>query len=135
MQELASKLGSQLKGGEVIELIGDVGAGKTTFMKGLAKGLGIAEDVQSPSFTINRLYDAKDGLVLSHYDFYRLDEPGIMKAEITEATLDSKVIVAVEWAENVADVLPKNRITVTIQAVSETERDITITGIDLGEKL
>lgn len=135
MQELASKLGSQLKGGEVIELIGDVGAGKTTFMKGLAKGLGVAEDVQSPSFTINRLYDAKDGLVLSHYDFYRLDEPGIMNAEITEATLDPKVVVAVEWAENVADVLPKNRITVTIQAVSETERDITITGIDLGEKL
>ncbi len=88
-KNLATKIGASLAGGEVFELVGDVGAGKTTFVKGLAKGLTVEDDVQSPSFTISRVYDARDGIQLAHYDFYRLYDAGIMANEIAEMTLDS----------------------------------------------
>lgn len=109
-QLFAKLLGAQLRGGEVFELVGDVGTGKTTFVKGLASGLGVADDVQSPSFTISRLYDARDGLKLSHYDFYRLPDAGIMSYEIAEMVADKAVVTVVEWAESVASVLPDDRI-------------------------
>ena len=73
MISFGQELGNSLKGGEVIELIGDVGAGKTTFTKGLAKSLGITDEIQSPTFTISRVYEGtKNNLV--HYDFncYRM---------------------------------------------------------------
>ena len=73
MISFGQELGNSLKGGEVIELIGDVGAGKTTFTKGLAKSLGITDEIQSPTFTISRVYEGtKNNLV--HYDFYRLND-------------------------------------------------------------
>ena len=96
---LGERLGALLRGGETIELVGDVGAGKTTFVKGLALGLGIDEDVQSPSFTISRLYDARDNLRLAHYDFYRLTNAGIMADELTETTQDSATVTVIEWAD------------------------------------
>lgn len=119
-------LAKQLRGGDVIELIGDVGAGKTTFTKGLAAGLGINEDVQSPTFTISRLYDAKAGLKLAHYDFYRLQGAGIMADELSDAINDQAAVVVVEWGDAVADVLPKDRITIQIQAISEEERQLAV---------
>jgi tRNA threonylcarbamoyladenosine biosynthesis protein TsaE len=103
---LGCELGAKLRGGEVIELVGDVGAGKTTFVRGLAQGLGVAESVSSPSFSIMKNYNGRDGLILNHYDFYRLDDPGIMLAEIAEAVTDSQTVTVVEWGESVADVLP-----------------------------
>jgi len=128
MRELAEQIGRQLVGGEVIELIGDVGAGKTTFTKGLAKGLDIDETIQSPTFTISREYDARDGLRLSHYDFYRLHDAGIMADELHETVTDPRSITVVEWAEVVDDVLPKKRITVEISPsrVMETSRDVSV---------
>ena len=133
-KELAARIASHLKGGEVFELVGDVGAGKTTFVKGLAKGLGIEEDIQSPSFTISRLYDARDGLQLVHYDFYRLTDPGIMANEVSEMTHDDKTITVIEWAAIVEGVLPENRYTISFQSPSETQRSITLPDV-LGEKI
>lgn len=128
MKALGRQIGSVLRGGECIELIGDVGAGKTTLMKGLGEGLTVDEDVQSPSFTISRVYEARDGLRLEHYDFYRLADPGVMSYEIKESLEDSSSIVAVEWAETVSDVLPSDRIKITIAYLPESEsRDVTIT--------
>lgn len=127
-QELARKIGALLKGGEVIELVGDVGAGKTTFVKGLAKGLAIEEDVQSPSFTISRVYDARDNLRLAHYDFYRLSDAGIMKDELTEMIQDPEVITVIEWADIVEGVLPKNRLTIRFESPTETTRKLTLSG-------
>lgn len=126
MKQLGAQIGALLQGGEVIELVGDVGAGKTTFVKGLAQGLEIDEDIQSPSFTINRTYDARDGLQLSHYDFYRLNDPGILAAELQESVADSSVVTVVEWADIAADVLPAERLTLQIIPTSETEREVTI---------
>lgn len=127
-RSLAEKLGRLLRGGEVIELVGDVGAGKTTFVKGLALGLGIDEDVQSPSFTISRVYDARDDLQLAHYDFYRLNDAGIMANELTETTEDPACITVIEWADIVEGVLPTHRLHITFTAPSETTRSLTLDG-------
>ena len=133
-KQLAEKIGNTLKGGEVFELVGDVGAGKTTFVKGLAKGLGIDDEVQSPSFTISRVYEARDGLELVHYDFYRLTDPGIMASELDEMVHDSQVVTVIEWADIVEGVLPEHRFTISFEAPSETSRRITIPDI-VGEAL
>lgn len=126
MRELGAAIGRALKGGEVLELIGDVGAGKTTFVKGLAAGLRLDEDIQSPSFTINRRYENSDGVILSHYDFYRLADAGIMNIEISESLHDPKTITVVEWANSVKNVLPDDRITVQINYLPGAGRDVSI---------
>jgi len=121
MKQLGEAIGQSLSGGEVLELVGDIGAGKTTLTKGIAQSLGISEPVQSPTFTISRVYDSPKGLHLVHYDFYRLSEAGIMGDEIREAMDDDSVVV-VEWAGAVDDDLPKDRLVVKITTISEEER-------------
>lgn len=125
MREFGERIGRAVHGGEVIELVGDVGAGKTTFVRGLAAGMGIAETVQSPSFTINRVYTAPDKRFLAHYDFYRLNDPGIMANELAEAMHDDKTVVVIEWADAVTDVLPSDRITLTIATNADDTRTVT----------
>ena len=121
-------IGSRLKGGELIVLVGDVGAGKTTFTKGLAKGLLIDEDIQSPSFTISRNYEARDGIVLAHYDFYRLNDAGIMANELHESIHDPAMVTIIEWADIVEGVLSEDRMTIVFEPKSENERTLTVTG-------
>lgn len=129
MLEQAFHLGKSLRGGECVELLGDVGVGKTTFIKGLAEGLGIEEDVQSPSFTISREYDGRDGLRLAHYDFYRLNKAGIMDLELAESLADEKTITVIEWAETIEAVLPEQRISVHIfYTPSTNSREVEIRG-------
>lgn len=130
------QLGRVLSSGVVIELVGDVGAGKTTLTKGIAAGLDVDEDVQSPSFTISRVYDARDGLQLAHYDFYRLHDAGIMADELRDVVRDPTVVTVIEWADIVDGVLPLERIQIRAMATSETERELEITGpADILEKL
>ncbi len=126
-QSLAEAIGHALRGREVIELISDIGGGKTTFVKGLARGLDVHDTVQSPTFTISRIYNARDDLELHHFDFYRLNEAGIVADELAESLHQPNVIVAVEWGEIVHDVLPAERITVHLTSLGDTERKITIT--------
>lgn len=125
-KDLGRTIGALLKGGEVFQLIGDVGAGKTTFVKGLAAGLGVDDDVQSPSFTISRVYDARDGLSLVHYDFYRLTDPGIMANELQEMINDPATVTVIEWADIVEGVLPARHFTLRLTAPTETRRSIEI---------
>lgn len=126
MKVFGARIAKLLKGGEIIELVGDVGSGKTTFVKGLASGLGVTEDVQSPSFTISREYKARDGLKLLHYDFYRLDDPGLMAHEIHENVMDHSNITVIEWAGIVQDILPIDRLTMSIVSPTPTTRRILI---------
>lgn len=126
MTTLGKRLAGLLRGSEVIELIGDVGAGKTTLAKGIAEGLGVDEDVQSPSFTISRVYSARDGLTLAHYDFYRLDDAGIMKQELGETMKDLHTITIIEWGNVVAGLLPTDRLTLSIVPPTETTRRIIV---------
>jgi len=133
MRRWAAQIGARLRGGECIELVGDVGAGKTTFVKGLARGLDITDDIQSPSFTVSRVYEARDGLLLDHYDFYRLPDAGVLEHEFAESVADSKVITVVEWADIVHDILPKERLRLIIKptAEDEDERRVTLRGDEI----
>ena len=132
MSALGAQIAAQLHGGQVIELIGDVGAGKTTLTKGIARGLGIAEAVQSPTFTISRRYQGKQWY-LAHYDFYRLDDAGIMQDELAETLADSDTITVIEWAGSVAGILPAEHITITItaDAADANARHVHIQGINI----
>lgn len=120
--ELGEVIGRSLEGGEVIELTSDLGGGKTTFVRGLAAGFGSSDPVASPSFTLSYVYGRTDGKELHHFDFYRLDDPGIVASELAEVEGDPNVVVAVEWAEQVHSIMPAERITIAIQADSEVAR-------------
>lgn len=124
MKALGRLIGALLVGGEIIELIGDVGAGKTTLTKGIAVGLDIKDNIQSPSFTINRVYKGHNNISLSHYDFYRLNDAGIMADELREVISDSKVVTIIEWGGAVSNVLPIDRLTIDIIATSENDRKV-----------
>ncbi|OGL22269.1 tRNA (adenosine(37)-N6)-threonylcarbamoyltransferase complex ATPase subunit type 1 TsaE [Candidatus Saccharibacteria bacterium RIFCSPHIGHO2_01_FULL_45_15] len=136
MKEFGQTIGASLRGGEVIELVGDVGAGKTTLVKGMAVGLMIDEDIQSPTYTINRLYTARDGITLAHYDFYRLGTAGIMADELNEVVKDSRTVTVIEWAGVVDTILPADTLRVTITATAEDERLVELTaGGDVSRRL
>ena len=124
MRNFGKKLGQIVRGGIVIELIGDVGAGKTTLTKGIATGMAIDEPVQSPTFTISRQYDGRDDLLLAHYDFYRLEDAGFMSEELAEVLGSSQTITIIEWSGAVKDVLPADRLTITITSPTEQTRQL-----------
>lgn len=125
MLELGRKYASDLVFPAVIELVGDVGAGKTTFVRGLAEGLGVKEPVTSPSFTISKTYALPEGGRLVHYDFYRLPEPGLMADDLAENLADEKNVVVIEWGESVNDLLPKKHSRVEIK-YSEEGREVNL---------
>lgn len=131
MMRLGERLGALLMGGECVELIGDVGAGKTTLTKGVGCGLNVEDDIQSPSFTISRVYGAHNSLELHHYDFYRLEDAGIMSYELSESILNPHAITVVEWADAVHDVLPERRLTLRISPTEDgLGRTIDVTGLE-----
>lgn len=133
MLEFGRQFAARLTLPAVIELVGDVGVGKTTFTRGLAEGLGVQEPVTSPSFTISKRYafvrpnmqsgdarrsDTPSATVnepssaigeLAHYDFYRLNDPGIMRDELSETIALPNTVVVVEWGGDVADLLPSEK--------------------------
>jgi tRNA threonylcarbamoyladenosine biosynthesis protein TsaE len=123
--QLGAKIGSRLRGGEIIELLSDIGGGKTTFTRGIVTGAGSVDAVRSPSFTIRNEYRA-DALTMHHFDFYRLDDPGIMAVELMEVLEDPQAVIIIEWAEIVASVLPENHIRISITTTSDTTREFTI---------
>lgn len=124
-EHFAGEIAKRLTGGEVIELISDLGGGKTTFTRGLVAGLHSDELVASPTFTISREY-SKGRLHVYHFDFYRLPEAGIIADELAEVVGDPASAVVVEWAEIVQHVLPKNSLRIEIVAVSESRRKLLI---------
>ncbi len=126
MKAFGARLGALFSGGAVVELIGDVGAGKTTLAKGIARGLAVNEAVQSPSFTISRVYDGRDGLILAHYDFYRLADAGIMAEELREMISDPQTVTLIEWGGVVEGVLPTDRLSVRIESPTENTRQLSI---------
>ena len=125
MIAFGEEIGRQISEGIVLELVGDVGAGKTTFTKGLAKGLGISETVQSPTFTISRVYEGEK-LTLSHYDFYRLNDYGIMEMELAENLNNAKNVTVVEWADDLAEILPKKHLKLVFESLNENQRKVKV---------
>lgn len=98
----------------MIEFVGDVGAGKTTFIQGLAAGLGVKEDVVSPTFTLERSYPTNGEMVLHHFDFYRLGGRDIVTDELGEVAGKPKTVTAIEWATQGEASLPEKRLQIII---------------------
>lgn len=122
-EAMGEAIGRALRGGEVIELASDLGGGKTTFVRGLARGFGSNDRVSSPTFTISKLY--KNGhRQLHHFDFYRLTDAGLMNHELLEVAGQPDCVVVVEWAGLVQDVLPQNRLEITLERTGNTQRSI-----------
>lgn len=121
-------LAEKLRPGDVLTLEGDLGAGKTTFTKGLAKGLGITRTVNSPTFTIIKEY--KGRIPLYHMDVYRLEhsdeELGF------DEYFEGDGVTVVEWAHLIEEQLPNDRLTIKIEHQGETKRKITV--IPIGER-
>ena len=115
-EAFAAQLAVNLTGGEVIELKSDLGGGKTTFTKGLVKALGSTDHVTSPTFTVSKEYNSSKFRIL-HFDFYRLNDAMYVAEALAEAALDTKTICIIEWGNIVDNVLPKDRIIISLQSL------------------
>ena len=119
MIDFGEKLAGLLFPGSILTLEGELGAGKTTFTKGIGKGLGIKKVINSPTFTIVKVYQGK--LPLYHFDAYRLegqdDDLGF------EEIFDSDDVCVVEWANFIEDILPVDRLTIEIKKIDENIRE------------
>ncbi|MFH0796786.1 MAG: tRNA (adenosine(37)-N6)-threonylcarbamoyltransferase complex ATPase subunit type 1 TsaE [Candidatus Omnitrophota bacterium] len=125
-KKLASRIARKLKGGEIIALAGPLGAGKTVFVKGLAKWLGIKEKlVRSPSFVL--LAEYRQGrLPLFHFDFYRINNPEEIETTPFADRLKENGIIAIEWPERIAEYLPPRTRWVEIEVLGCKTRRIKI---------
>jgi len=123
---VAALFAKKLKGGEIIALAGPLGAGKTVFVKGLARGLGIPErEVRSPSFVI--LIEHRRGrLPLFHFDFYRFKKGAEIETVPFEDCLKAKGVIVIEWPERIAEYLPPETRRVNIEVTGKKTRKINI---------
>ena len=124
MLDYGEQFAKKLVAPAVIELIGDVGAGKTTFVRGLAKGLGVKDPITSPSFTISKQYALPNNKRLVHYDFYRLPDPGLMSEDLQESINNPNIVTVIEWSNSVASILPMHHIQVEIEYNDNDTRSI-----------
>ncbi len=124
-ERMAEQLGRMLSGGETVLLSGEMGAGKTHFVKGLAVGLEISDVITSPTFALHNSYTGR--LTLNHFDFYRIDDSSEVEIlGLNEFFYDDLGVSVIEWGENIADLIPANSIRVTIEKLSENRRRITL---------
>ena len=125
-EQVGAALAAQLTPGTIIAYRGDLGAGKTAFTRGLAKGLEAAEPVTSPTYTIVNEY-LSGRMPLFHFDMYRLRSADDLFDIGWDDYLERGGVCAVEWSENVEEAM-EDPITVTIEKLGETDRRITVTG-------
>ena len=123
--DLGAKLAGQLNRGDFVALVGDLGAGKTVFVKGLAKGVGVEDylHVNSASFVILKEYSGDKDLY--HFDVYRLDQASFSETLDYEKYFYSEGITAVEWADKIRDILPEEYLEIGIEYDGETKRKFT----------
>ena len=123
-EKIGEEFAQTLKGGEVIAMYGDLGAGKTAFVRGMAKGLSIKSRVSSPTFTIVNEYPGNPPLI--HFDMYRLSSSDELFDIGWEDYISRGAICAVEWSENVSDAFFGDEIVVKIEKTGDTSRKISI---------
>ncbi len=122
-------LAREMKTGQVICLQGDLGGGKTTFTKGFAKGLGIKQNITSPTFVLMKEYlvNTQNIYKFYHLDCYRIkDSKDVAELGLTDIMNNLNNIVIIEWAEKIADILPKNCLHIQFEFVDENTRKISI---------
>lgn len=123
---IGANLGKKLTAGDVVALIGDLGAGKTVFTKGIAQALGVRNlrYVNSPTFVIIKEYKGK--LPLYHFDLYRLNKSNVIDSENFEEYFYGDGVTVVEWADKIRPLLPKSHIEVRLSVAGEGKRKIII---------
>ena len=130
---LGQKIGRAATPGQVYTLTGDLGVGKTVFTQGVASGLGITEPVNSPTFTIIQVYE-EGRLPFYHFDVYRIGDIEEMEEIGYDDYFFGEGICLIEWAELIKEILPENRISITIEkdlSRGFDYRRITIEGLEL----
>ena len=126
-ETLAFEFAVSLFPGSVITLNGDLGAGKTVFARGFARGLGVDEAVSSPTYTIAQEYALPGGKRLYHLDLYRISSPEAGLAfGVDEFLNDPNAYALVEWPERIGNVIPDDAIRVTIRHIDNSTREITV---------
>lgn len=124
---LAEKIGAKLKAGDVIAYLGDLGAGKTTFTRGLAKGMGLSDLVTSPTFALVHTYGSEERM-LCHFDMYRISgEEELETTGFYDYPME-ECVFAIEWSENIISALPEKHIRISMEHLGDEERRITIEG-------
>lgn len=124
---LGQKIGRLLKGGEVIAYRGGLGAGKTTITRGICVGMGLEDEVTSPTFALVNEYHG-DRLTLYHFDMYRITSAEDLEAAGFFDFMNSESVIAAEWSENITDELPDDTIFIDIERIDDDTREITVTG-------
>jgi len=122
--DLARKIAKHLKKGSIICLHGELGSGKTTFVKGLAQALGIQKEVQSPTFVLMNIYEGK--MKLYHVDLYRLEDIKEIERIGYEEFLFGDGLAVVEWADKLKELYPSECLTVTLHHAGEEKREVCI---------
>ena len=112
--EIAKSIAKELKKGSIVCLDGDLGVGKTIFAKGFAKGLGIEDEITSPTFTLVQSYESLDN-VLHHFDVYRISDESEMDEIGYEEYFFSDAICLIEWSSLIPDLIPENAIRISIE--------------------
>ena len=128
-EQMGEILAKKLSPGQVLAFTGGLGAGKTTFTRGLARGLGVGSIVTSPTYTIVNEYLQAD-IPLIHFDFYRLSTEEELFEIGWDEYLERDAVLVVEWAERAKNLLPLDTIWVEITPLDEHRREITITGME-----
>ncbi|MGN0647917.1 MAG: tRNA (adenosine(37)-N6)-threonylcarbamoyltransferase complex ATPase subunit type 1 TsaE [Oscillospiraceae bacterium] len=127
-QAFAETLGRQMKKGTCIAFAGSMGAGKTTFTRGLAKGMGLPDEVSSPTFALVNEYHGEGAISMYHFDMYRVTSPEALETTgFWDYPLEDAVFV-IEWAENIADAIPADAVRITITRIDDDTRSITVEG-------
>lgn len=123
--DLANSIATNIHTPQLIELVGDLGGGKTAFTKALGKSLGVTQTITSPTFNIHRSYKYPNG-VLEHFDLYRLSEDEIVQNELLECIEDPQAVVVVEWAGHFKNHLASDRLVIEFNFLSENARKLSI---------
>lgn len=127
--DLGYRIGKACAAGSIVSLRGSLGAGKTVLAKGIARALGITEAIVSPTFTLIQEYEGT--LPLYHMDLYRISGTDEFEMIGGEEMLYGKGVTLIEWSEKIQDMLPDGTIFVDISIMPDTNREITIEGIEL----
>lgn len=131
---LGEKIGKLLRGGDIIAYSGGLGAGKTTITRGISVGMGLGDEVTSPTFALVNEYRG-DRLSLIHFDMYRINSADDLETTGFFDYMDEDSVLAVEWSENIDDELPENAIRIDIQRVDDESRIITLNGDERFENI
>ena len=132
-KKIGKKAGREIlkkEGPFVISLKGNLGGGKTTFVKGLAQSLGVREEIVSPTFVILKRYMGEKGRVLYHIDAYRVEKEDLLNLGLEEFLKDIDSVVVIEWGDKVEKILPKDRTEVVFEFKSPRERQLIVTSKD-----